>query len=102
MRSVRAGSHVRAFDLECDQCHIPCDGEPFATALKEIVRLEPSAFTLLPRQISDWMQQEGYTVPQSYCDSAPHNVASGNLNEDSILDWAVLCSRADTSRVAIF
>ena len=74
----------------------------FAAAAGEIVRLEPSAFPQLPHQISGWMQRQGYTVPQSYCDSIPHNVVSGNLDENESLDWAVLCSRADTSRVAIF
>jgi hypothetical protein len=74
----------------------------FAAAAREIVRLEPSAFPQLPPQISAWMQDEAYTIPQSYCDSIPHNVVSGNLDEDGPLDWAVLCSRADTSRIAIF
>ena len=76
--------------------------ERFAAAVREIVRLEPSALPQLPSQIADWMQAEGYAVPQSFCDSLPHNAVSGNLNEDRTLDWAVLCSRADTSSVAVF
>jgi hypothetical protein len=73
-----------------------------AAAAREIVRLEPSSLPHLPRPIAEWMVGEGFTIPQSFCATGPHNVVSGHLDEDGSLDWAVLCSRADTSRIVVF
>jgi hypothetical protein len=48
------------------------------------------------------MSEKGYSVPQSICGTGPHNVVSGQLDEDGREDWAVLCSRGDTSTAIIF
>jgi hypothetical protein len=73
-----------------------------AEATRRVVRLDPSSFPDLPDHIQSWMREHRFTVPQSYCDSTAHNVVHGNLDENRVSDWAVLCSRADTSRIIVF
>jgi len=67
-----------------------------------LVRVAPSAVPGLPSNISGWMENRGYSIPQSYCDSTLHNVIVGSLAREGSSDWAALCSRADSSRLVIF
>jgi hypothetical protein len=74
----------------------------FQEAARKIARLEPGAFPGMPRAVADWMKSQGMTVPQSFCDTLAHSVIHGYFDEDKDVDWAVLCSRADSSAIVVF
>jgi hypothetical protein len=67
-----------------------------------INRVSADSLIGLPREVANWIRSEGYLVPQIYARAEPHNAISGNYNEDRERDWAVLCSRSDTSWIAVF
>ncbi len=66
-----------------------------------IIRLQPSAFALLPTQILQALQEQGCTIPQSFVDPQPHNVVQGELRRKGHMDWAVLCSRDGHSSILV-
>jgi hypothetical protein len=67
-----------------------------------IVRLPPTAFPRLPRNIVRELQARGCTIPQTFGDQKPHNVVSGEFFRKARTDWAILCSRNRTSSILIF
>ncbi|MFN0139851.1 MAG: hypothetical protein ACKVQW_07155 [Pyrinomonadaceae bacterium] len=66
------------------------------------LRLEPSAFSQLPKSIVSFLEKRGCTVPQSYGRSTPHNVIRGQFARKGQFDWAVLCSRKRVSSILVF
>ncbi len=65
-------------------------------------RLLPSAFPGLPRAVTQDLDARGCRVPQTHWIETPHNVIKGHFTRPDRLDWAVLCSRNDTSRILVY
>ena len=83
----------------------PCQPKPgyeWSGADVEIVYLNPREYPGLPKNIAAWLGSRSFTIPQSYCDSTAHNAFVGDLGGPGSADWAVLASRADSSRVIVF
>ena len=66
------------------------------------LRLKPSAFSQLPKNIALFLEKRGCTVPQSFGNSTPHNVIRGQFARSGQFDWAVLCSRNRVSSILVF
>ena len=71
-------------------------------AEKAIVRLLPSAFSGLPRQVIEDSERRGCTIPQSFYSKEPHNVIKGAFTAPDQLDWAILCSRNGVSSMLVY
>jgi hypothetical protein len=73
-------------------------------AAQQIVRLSPAAFPELPVAVRQELERRGCRIPQlgPSFGSNRSNVVSGHFARRGQRDWAVLCSRADTSRVLLF
>ena len=72
-------------------------------ALERMVRLPPSAFPDLPRDIAAELERRGCRIPQAtFYDSQPHNVISGEFARRGQTDWAVLCSTNGVSELLVF
>ena len=67
-----------------------------------IVRLPPSVFHTLPAAIVRYLEAGGYTIPQCWCDTSPHNLVTGEFFEKSRTDWAVLASKKRISTILVF
>jgi hypothetical protein len=73
-----------------------------------IERMPPGAFPGLPRRITRALEARGCTIPQEWQDPKsadyrkPNNVIRGSFRKRGQTDWAVLCSRADSSGIVIF
>ena len=76
--------------------------DQWANAAQAIRRLAPAAFPHLPATVRQALEQRGCTVPQTFIDPGPHNVVRGHFARPRQTDWAVLCSRQDTSVVLVF
>jgi len=66
------------------------------------LRLKPTAFSQLPKNIVLSLQRRNCTVPQTFGNSAPHNVIRGQFARRGQFDWAVLCSRNRVSSILVF
>jgi hypothetical protein len=66
------------------------------------VRLRPTAFASLPSRVRQELERRGCTVPQSYSESAPHNVIRGRFTSGGHTDIAVLCSKERASSILVF
>ncbi len=66
------------------------------------VRLKPSAFSQLPKNIVSYLVERGCTVPQIFGETKPHNVIRGEFAKSGQFDWAVLCSRNRVSSILVF
>lgn len=71
-------------------------------AARLTTRLPPSAFTELPKQFAEELEQLGCTIPQSAYTGERGNVIHGNFAARGQEDWAVLCSRGGTSVILVF
>ena len=76
--------------------------EQWEAAVSTVRRLPPDSFPRLPVAIRSALSARGCSVPQSFVEGAPHNVISGCFAQAQQRDWAVLCSRHDSSSVLIF
>ena len=65
-------------------------------------RLSPSVFVNLPRAIRTDLERRGCTIPQSVTATNPENVIKGRFTSPTQTDWAVLCSRSQTSSILVF
>ena len=88
-------------------CAIACgtpDAEPDTTKAppSRPTRLPPSAFVDLPSAIVGSLTARGCSIPQSYADSTPHNVVSGQFMSRERTDIAVLCLRDTTSVILLY
>jgi cytochrome c len=68
----------------------------------EVVRLPPTAFRDLPKELVRELQKRGCTIPQSKDIGEPHNVVRGQFTRPGQTDWAVLCSKDRASTLTIF
>jgi len=66
------------------------------------IRLDPFAIQDLPGSIQRDLVRRGCTVPQTYARKSPHNVIRGRFTSSSRQDVAVLCSKAQVSRILVF
>lgn len=69
---------------------------------KATVRLPPTAFSQLPKNIVGYLKARKCTVPQTYANATPHNVIRGQFVRNGQFDWAVLCSRNRISAILVF
>ena len=76
--------------------------DKWAAADAATLRLPPASFSRLPKNIVQYLQGRGCTVPQSYPSREPHNVISGEFARRGQTDWAVLCSREGESSILVF
>jgi len=74
----------------------------FDDAERRIVRLPPTAFPQLPRNVIGELQHRGCTVPQGTFTKKPHNVIRGEFAKPGQTDWAVLCSVKGVSTILVF
>jgi hypothetical protein len=74
----------------------------FDEADRRIVRLQPAAFSQLPRNVVRELQRRGCTIPQTGFTKEPHNVIWGEFAKSGQIDWAVLCSIKGVSTILIF
>ncbi len=79
---------------------IPKDAWDVADSLT--VRLQPSAFPSLPKNIVSFLEKGGYTIPQCWSDTVSHNVIIGSFKKDGQQDWAVLASKNRVSTILVF
>ena len=66
------------------------------------LRLKPTAFSQLPKNIVLSLQQRNCTVPQTFSNATPHNVIRGQFTRRGQFDWAILCSRNHVSSILVF
>lgn len=66
------------------------------------VRLSPTAFPQLPKNIVAYLNALKCSVPQAFSNAAPHNVIRGQFARSGQFDWAVLCSRNRVSAILVF
>lgn len=73
-------------------------------ASHQIMRLTPSAFPELPVAVRQELERRNCRIPQlgPAFGSQRSNVVSGHFARPGQRDWAVLCSRADSSQVFLF
>ncbi len=76
--------------------------DKWAAADSATLRLPPAAFSPLPKNIVQYLQGRGCTIPQTYLSREPHNVISGEFARRGQTDWAVLCSRNGESSILVF
>ena len=87
---------------------LACAGEPAPSDTSTVRhppqsnRLAPSAFADLPGAVRRDLEQRGCTIPQSYPDSAAHNVVRGTFTSGAQSDIAVLCLRDSTSSILVY
>ena len=73
----------------------------FDEAERRIVRLSPTAFPELPRNVVRELQRRGCTIPQPYSDRRA-NVIRGEFVKPGQTDWAVLCSTKGSTSLLVF
>ena len=71
-------------------------------ANREVVRLAPSTFKQLPRELIQELERRGCTVPQVWGSRQPSNVIRGEFLKKGQSDWAVLCSVNMKSSILVF
>jgi hypothetical protein len=76
--------------------------EAWHIAARRIHRLAPDSFPQLPPLVRSALKVRDCRVPQSFTSERPHNVVTGSFARAGQQDWAVLCSRQDSSSVLIF
>jgi hypothetical protein len=72
------------------------------TADRQIVRLRPTAFPELPKNLVADLQRRGCTIPQVPILKGNQNVIKGEFAKQGQTDWAVLCSIGRVSSILIF
>jgi len=77
-------------------------GDRWDKANREVVRLAPSSFKQLPRELIQDLERRGCTIPQTWLSRQPVNVIRGEFLKKGQSDWAVLCSVNMKSSILIF
>lgn len=65
-----------------------------------VVRLQPTAFPKLPKNLVTELKRRGCTIPQPYTDRRA-NVIQGEFATPGQRDWAVLCSANGFSSILV-
>ncbi len=76
--------------------------EAWAQADRATRRLPPSDFSDLPPKVRAELDRRGCTIPQVWIAEAHGNVVRGRFSDQSLEDWAVLCSRHRISTILVF
>ena len=76
--------------------------DKWEAADNSVVRLSPTAFPRLPKDIVDYLSVHNCEVPQPFDATESTNVISGEFMRRGQLDWAVMCSRNRTSSILVF
>jgi hypothetical protein len=66
-----------------------------------VLRLSPDNFAALPDTVRAELKRRQCTVPQTYGDTARHNVVTGAFTSKGAVEWAVLCSVERVSQILI-
>jgi hypothetical protein len=66
-----------------------------------VVRLRPTAFPELPKNLVVELKRRGCTIPQPYTNRKA-NVIRGEFAKPGQTDWAVLCSKSGFSSILVF
>ena len=69
---------------------------------RQVIRLQPTAFTQLPKNLMAELQRRGCTIPQVPMIEGLNNVIKGEFAKPGQTDWAVLCSIGQVSSILIF
>lgn len=69
---------------------------------RQILRLSPSAFPGLPKNVLADLKRRGCLIPQVPLMKQPHNVIKGEFSKPGQTDWAILCSVQGVSSILIF
>ena len=77
-------------------------GNEWDKANREVVRLAPSTFKQLPRELIQELERRRCTVPQVWGSRLPSNVIRGEFLKRGQSDWAVLCSVNMKSSILVF
>src|SRR5262245_25199759 len=77
-------------------------GNEWEKANHEVVRLAPSSFKQLPRELIQELERRRCTVPQVWGSRQPSNVIRGEFLKKGQSDWAVLCSVNMKSSILVF
>jgi hypothetical protein len=72
------------------------------TPQEQTKKLRPRDFRHLPPEIIRYLESRNCLIPQSGSKRNPENVISGSFKLAGQQDWAVLCSRNQTSSILIF
>ena len=64
--------------------------------------LSALSYPELPVQISEYLVNQNYQIPQCYCEPSPHNVIRGAFITVKSQDWAILVSKNDSSSILKF
>lgn len=64
--------------------------------------LSPRSFPELPGNITAFLEEQGFTIPQCYLFEKPVNVISGAFAKPGQVDWAVLASKDGISSILVF
>ncbi len=76
-------------------------GQPPPQRTYPVLRLRPTAFPELPKNLITELKRRGCTVPQPYT-SRKANVIRGEFAKPGQTDWAVLCSASGYSSILVF
>lgn len=66
-----------------------------------VLRLQPTAFAELPKSLVVELQRRGCTIPQPYTNRKA-NVIRGQFLKPGQTDWAVLCSKPESTSLLLF
>jgi len=66
-----------------------------------VVRLPPTAFPELPKNVVAELERRGCTIPQPYTNRKA-NVVRGEFAKPGQTDWAVLCSTQGSTSLLVF
>jgi hypothetical protein len=67
----------------------------------DVPRLSPDSFPRLPNAVRAELNRRDCVVPQTYGDTARHNVVTGAFTSHGAVEWAVLCSVKRESRILV-
>ena len=69
---------------------------------RQTIRLAPSEFSQLPKEVIKDLEKRKCTIPQSFGISEIHNVIQGEFKRKGQKDWAILCSQKRISSILIY
>ena len=74
----------------------------FESAERQILRLSPSAFPKLPKEVLADLKRRGCLIPQVPHGNESHNVIKGQFAKPGQTDWAILCSIEGVSSILVY
>jgi hypothetical protein len=83
-------------------CFGQTPGNPPPESKYAIVRLPPTAFSELPKNLVTELKRRGCTVPQTFPPDQRSNVIRGSFAKAGQTDWAVLCSMKGSTSLLVF